>query len=175
MSLQKNSLRRSQSSTRIELARDLHDSLAQDLVAIGFKLDLLLACLPIRFRARAREIRFDVTDATKSVRQQLFLLRDIDSDYQQELEKLAKPLKLKIIGEITQLPSDSRRIVDELIRNAATHSKGHRITLEVSEHTIIVKDDGQGMRGVSEIVESLGGEISVTARSSGTKVEISLP
>ena len=83
--MQKNSQRRSQSSTRSELARDLHDSLAQELVAIGFQLDLLIAQLPHRYRSDAKVIRSAVTDATKSVRRELFSLLNIESDYQSEL------------------------------------------------------------------------------------------
>lgn len=175
MSLQRNSLQRSQSSTRIELARDLHNSLAQDLVAIGFKLDLFLSDLPVIYREAAREIRIDITEATKRVRQELFALRELDSDYHQELNTIAKPLHIEVIGEISKLNTQERRIIDELVRNAATHSKGHNITLEISEHSILVRDDGQGMRGISEIVEELGGQLLVTSQSTGTQVEIRLP
>ena len=175
MSLQRNSQKRSQSSTRVELARDLHDSLAQDLVAIGFKLDLFLSDLPISFRESAREIRIDITDATKRVRQELFALRELDSDYQLELTTIAKPLHIEVIGEISKLSGQERRIIDELVRNAATHSKGHNITLEIGDHSILVKDDGQGMHGISEIVEELGGQLHISSGSTGTQVEIRLP
>ena len=57
--------------------------------------------------------------------------------------------------EISKLNSQERRIIDELVRNAASHSKGHNITLEIGDHSILVKDDGQGMRGISEVVEYL--------------------
>ena len=103
MLLQKNSQRRLQSSTRVELARDLHDSLAQDLVAIGYQIDLLINDLPARYRANAREIREAVTAATKSVRRELFSLREIASDYQSELINRAAPLHLQINGEISSL------------------------------------------------------------------------
>ena len=99
MSLQRNSQRRFQSSTRIELARDLHDSLAQDLVAIGFKLDLLCAHVPASNRNEIRLIRQSVTAATKKVRKELFSLREKDSDYQQQLAESAAQLNLIIDGE----------------------------------------------------------------------------
>jgi len=175
MLLQKNSQRRSQSSTRVELARDLHDSLAQDLVAIGYQLDLLLNDLPLRYRANAREIRQAVTAATKSVRRELFALRDLTGDYQAELLNHAAPLNLQINGEISKLNPSTQRIVDELVKNAAQHSKGHNLKVDIAEKLIVVSDDGQGMLGVAESVENLGGQIFVSTNKSGTRIEIRLP
>jgi signal transduction histidine kinase len=175
MLLQKNSQRRSQSSTRSELARDLHDSLAQELVAIGFHLDLLIAHLPHRYRAEATQIRAAVTLATKEVRRELFALREIESDYQAELIKKAAPLSLQVTGNTSELTPTQRKIIDELIKNAADHSKGHHVHLVVESHLITVSDDGQGMRGVCELVDELGGTINVMSKKSGTKVEIRLP
>jgi len=175
MLLQKNSQRRSQSSTRSELARDLHDSLAQELVAIGFQLDLLIAQLPHRYRSDATVIRSAVTDATKSVRRELFSLRNIESDYQSELAKKAAPLSLQVTGDTSEFTPTQRKIVAELIKNAADHSKGHHVHLVVEPHLITVSDDGQGMRGVSELVDELGGTINVSTKKSGTTVEIRLP
>ncbi|MFM8621550.1 MAG: sensor histidine kinase [Candidatus Nanopelagicaceae bacterium] len=164
-----------QSSTRVELARDLHDSLAQDLVAIGFQLDLLINELPVRYRTDARDIREAVTMATKSVRCELFALREIAGDYQAELINHAAPLNLQINGEISKLNPSTKRVVDELVKNAAQHSKGHNLRVEVSEHLISVSDDGQGMHGISELVEALGGSLTVNTSKNGTRVEIRLP
>lgn len=175
MLLQRNSQRRLQSSTRVELARDLHDSLAQDLVAIGYQLDLLINDLPLRYRANAREIRQAVTDATKSVRRELFALRDLNSDYQAELTNHAVPLHLQINGEINRLNPSTQRLVDELVKNAAQHSKGHNLKVDITEKLIVVSDDGQGMLGIAESVENLGGEIFVSTTKSGTRIEIRLP
>lgn len=175
MLLQRNSQRRLQSSTRVELARDLHDSLAQDLVAIGYQLDLLISDLPLRYRANAREIRQAVTDATKSVRRELFALRDLNSDYQAELTNHAVPLHLQINGEINRLNPSTQRLVDELVKNAAQHSKGHNLKVDITEKLIVVSDDGQGMLGIAESVENLGGEIFVSTTKSGTRIEIRLP
>ena len=175
MSLQRNSQRRLQSSTRTELARDLHDSLAQELVAIGFQLDLLIAELPFKYRNTAREIRLQVTDATKEVRKELFSLRQKESDYQSKLSELAGDLSVQINGDAALLNPTTRRIVDELVRNAASHSKGRQIQVTIENKLITVSDDGQGFFGVNELVKSLGGQINVMSEATGTKVEIRLP
>ena len=175
MLLQKNSQRRLQSSTRTELARDLHDSLAQDLVAIGFQLDLLINSLPTQYRADAREIRLAVTDATNSVRRELFALRDIESDYQADLVSHACPLHLQVNGDVNRLSSIEKRILSEIVKNAADHSKGHNVIVNLKPHLISVQDDGQGIYGVSELVEEIGGEMKISSNRSGTRVEITLP
>ena len=175
MLLQKNSQRRSQSSTRIELARDLHDSLAQDLVSIAFKLDLLLSRIPIRFRKDLRAIRSDIGGATNRVRKELFALRSDTSGFKERLNIAAKPLELHLNGETNNLSLAQRRILDELVRNAADHSKGRTIYVEIGDSLISVSDDGQGMFGVAELVEEIGGTLEVSISSKGTKVEIGLP
>ena len=175
MSLQKNSQRRSQSSTRNELARDLHDSLAQDLVAIGYSLDLLIGELPAEFRSQTRNIRFAVSAALMRVRKELFALRSPDGEYFNQLSNSAEPLQLLVNGEISNLDTKRKRILDELVKNASAHSKGHVITVEISKQKITVKDDGQGLHGVSELVEELGGKLHIDSTRYGTKVEIDIP
>ena len=89
--------------------------------------------------------------------------------------KQANPLQLEVQGNVSSLTKSQRRIVDELVRNAANHSKGHQITVQISDCKIVVSDDGQGLYGISELVEELGGALSITSTSNGTKVEIDLP
>ena len=175
MLLQKNSLGRLQSSTRTELARDLHDSLAQDLVAIGFQLDLLLNSLPAQYRADARIIRLAVSEATNTVRRELFALRDLERDYQADLVKHASPLRLQVNGDVNSLGAAEKRILSEIVKNASTHSKGHKLVIDLNAHRICVQDDGQGMYGVSELVDEIGGEMKISCNKTGTKVEIELP
>ena len=167
--------RRSKSSTRVLLARDLHDSLAQDLVAIGFKLDLHLAQLPAKYRASAREIRFLVSESAQKVRRELFNLRDQNLDFQLRLETTAAPLPIKVSGNLQLLDATGERIVQELVRNAALHSKGRSINVEVTERSIKVSDDGQGLFGIAELVAASGGIMKVSCNQYGTSVEIEFP
>lgn len=169
---QKNLQRRLQSSTRINLARDLHDSLAQDLVAIGYKLDLLIADLPFNYLAKVREIRDLVTTATSQVRKELFALRATAEDPLDQINSSALPLALDIQGDLSTLDSRRLRIVNELVRNAASHSKGRNIRLEITEDYLIVSDDGVGLFGVSELADQLGARLEISSSKEGTKVEI---
>jgi len=169
---QKNLQRRLQSSTRINLARDLHDSLAQDLVAIGYKLDLLIADLPFNYRANVKEIRDLVTTATGQVRKELFALRATAEDPLDQINSSAMPLALDIQGDLSTLDSRRLRIVNELVRNAASHSKGRNIRIEITEDYLIVSDDGVGLFGVSELANQLGARLEISSSKEGTKVEI---
>jgi NarL family two-component system sensor histidine kinase LiaS len=59
------------------LARELHDGIAQDLVGVGYSLDLLLANpeTSIESRAQLRALRFTVTDLIDKVRREIYFLR----------------------------------------------------------------------------------------------------
>lgn len=131
--------------------------------------------MPLSYRGKIQTIRDDVSTATDRVRRELFKLREIENDYFAKLNSKAKPLELQVIGELNALSAIQRRIVDELVSNAALHSKGRTIKVEVSRARIVVSDDGQGFYGVAEMVEEIGGELRVVSNSQGTKVEIALP
>jgi NarL family two-component system sensor histidine kinase LiaS len=62
---------------RIRLAQQLHDGIAQDLVGVGYSLDLLLAApqTPIDTRIQLRTLRFMIADMVEKVRQEMFQLR----------------------------------------------------------------------------------------------------
>ena len=63
---------------RLELARDLHDGIAQDLVALGYELDLLLGATEstVESRREIRGLRFKVDGLISKVRHEMYALRD---------------------------------------------------------------------------------------------------
>jgi len=167
---------RSKSSTRVQLARDLHDSLAQDLVAIGYKLDLLIAKLPLRFRVEAREVRFLVSESTARVRRELFALRKRplpETEFISQIKEQAKPLSVEVIGDLYLLTDVQRRVVEELVRNAANHSKGRKVKVEVCRDRLRVSDDGQGLFGIKELLPD--GDLKISVSAEGMSVEVKLP
>ena len=58
---------------RIELAREIHDGIAQDLVALGYDLDLLLAnqSASPQSRIEIRTLRFKVDEMISKVRREM--------------------------------------------------------------------------------------------------------
>ena len=138
-------------------------------------MDRVISIMPNQYRSSLREVRFQVTDALKKVRKELFALRGESTDYLNQLTKLAEPMYLEVIGDVQNLDSKRQRVINELVRNAVAHSKGRRILIEVTDKTIVVSDDGVGLAGVSQIVDELDGQMQIESNRMGTKIKIQIP
>jgi len=186
-------------SQRLELARELHDGAAQDLVALGYELDLLLAATnshePVR--KGIRSVRFQVDELIAKVRREMYQLREANAESIQE--KLAN-VALQICGprlarlDLAEFAIASEKALEitamatELMRNSVRHSRGSEIEIELSQvenHTYLeVRDNGEGgatlessrlgLVGIRERTEQLGGIFSLLSDSSGTRVAITL-
>ena len=144
---------------RIGLARDLHDGIAQDLVALGYELDLLLGASEstVESRREIRVLRFKVDDLISKVRREMYELRDPQvTTFQDALSKLIQDIcgELQITQAISnfsipdshQLPL--KAIATELLRNAKFHSGASHIEVllkGVENRTyLVVSDNGAG-------------------------------
>ena len=184
---------------RLALARELHDGVAQDLVALGYELDLLLASADTQapLRKGIRSLRFQVDDLISKVRREMYQLREPSLESVQE--KLAD-VAIKICGsqlsrlEIAEFDIDPvigieiTAIATELMRNSVRHSRASEIEIHLSQvenHTYLeVRDNGKGgatlqssrlgLIGIKERTEQLGGAFSCVSTSSGTRVAITL-
>jgi len=184
---------------RLALARELHDGVAQDLVALGYELDLLLAAADTQapLRKAIRSLRFQVDDLISKVRREMYQLREPSLESVQE--KLAD-VAIKICGsqlsrlEIAEFDIDPvigieiTAIATELMRNSVRHSRASEIEIylsQVENHTYLeVRDNGKGgatlqssrlgLIGIKERTEQLGGAFSCVSTSSGTRVAITL-
>jgi signal transduction histidine kinase len=189
-------------SARIELARDLHDGIAQDLVALGYELDLLLGATEstVESRREIRGLRFKVDDLISKVRREMYALRDLKvTSFQDELEELIAEIcgDLEVTQTISQFSipssyqSELKAIATELLRNATVHSgashievllKGveNRTYLEVSDNGVggaQVNTSGLGrlgLVGVKERVEQLHGQMQIISSENGTCIKVVL-
>ena len=190
------------SPARIELARDLHDGIAQDLVALGYELDLLLGATEstVQSRREIRGLRFKVDELISKVRREMYALRDLKViSFQDELKELIAEIcgDLEVTQTISQFSipssyqSELKAIATELLRNARVHSgashievllKGveNRTYLEVSDNGVggaQVSTSGLGrlgLVGVKERVEQLHGQMQIISSENGTYIKVVL-
>ena len=187
-------------SERIKIAQELHDGIAQDLVALSYSLDLLLAApdTPSNTRIEIRSILFKVSTIINSVRAEIFNLRaevltSLEQSLQALLRELHSSIDLKISEKDCALPAHVQHellaISRELLRNTVKHSGASviEIHIEKSENGVryTYSDDGSGMNsstdfglglsGVQERSASLGGELVMTNTPSGITFSIAIP
>lgn len=185
---------------RIRIAQELHDGIAQDLVALSYSLDLLLAQpeTPAITRVELRNINFKVSEMIKSVRTEIFNLRTVSTQtisesLHQLLAQLGSEIEMSINQESYELSihveSELLAISRELLRNAVKHSGASVIEISIKKSkngfTYSFLDDGKGMdgpndsgfgiRGIQERCTSIESELLVISDKSGTQYLISIP
>ncbi len=187
---------------RIELARDLHDGIAQDLVALGYELDLLLGATEstLESRREIRALRFKIDDLIAKVRREMYALRDPEvTTFQEALRDLVEEIcgDLQVTQTISNFSipnsyqSDLKAIATELLRNAKAHSRASHIEVllkGVENRTYLeVSDNGVGgaqvntsslgrlgLVGVKERVEQLHGQLEIISTDNGTRIKVVL-
>ncbi|MEN9687606.1 MAG: hypothetical protein RL381_618 [Actinomycetota bacterium] len=186
------------SPERIRIAQELHDGIAQDLVAIGYSLDLALseAALNPSARARIRATRLTVDELMLKVRAEILNLRSIDrTPLHTQIESLVFNLcgdaEIELLLEDVHLSeliqSELIVMLTEILRNCSVHSRATRIELKlysINNRTCMevidngiggahVKEGHFGIRGLIERVNALGGSITIESID-GTRVAILL-
>jgi hypothetical protein len=185
-------------SERLNVARELHDGIAQDLVGIGYSLDLLLAepSLSNAARRQMRQTRLEVDSLITKVRRQMLSLRShAKTSLSERIHQLAHSILTEISYTITleevAISTDQIEelliITTEILRNAAQHSRAthvainlypvnNRTCLEISDDGIggaRVKDEHFGLTGVMERVQNLQGSITIDSNE-GTRIALLL-
>jgi signal transduction histidine kinase len=184
------------STERVSVARELHDGIAQDLVGIGYSLDLLLAdsSLSNATRSQLRNTRLEIDTLLAKVRSEILRLRQPDSSpLATRLERVITESGLR---EIISFSSENVYLTDgqasecvaiatEILRNIESHAGAthvvinlypvnNRTCLEISDNGIggaRMQTGHFGLQGIVERVENLGGSITIESLE-GTRIAI---
>jgi len=150
---------------RVSLAQELHDGIAQDLVALGFSIDALIAGEKSpETKGALRHIRFTITDLIEKVRRDIHALRTNT----EPMDTLSD----------TNVTYELQRVFLEILRNVQMHSQASMLTLEVRDNGIggaQEKLGSFGLAGIQERTQKLNGEIHIDSNEEGTKIRIQIP
>ena len=185
---------------RIKIAQELHDGIAQELVALSYSLDLLLAAAdtPAATRVELRNLIFSVSGMIARVREEIFNLRSdnsgsLESSLRTLLADSHSAVELKLELENCKhsevIEEQILAISRELLRNSIKHSGASviEITIQKSQNgsTYSYRDNGKGIdpltpsgygtRGIKERCTSIESELTVTSNELGTNYLISIP
>ena len=185
---------------RVKIAQELHDGIAQDLVALSYSLDLLLAAAdtPAATRVELRNLIFSVSGMIARVREEIFNLRSdnsgsLESSLRTLLADSHSAVELKLELENCKhsevIEEQILAISRELLRNSIKHSGASviEITIQKSQNgsTYSYRDNGKGIdpltpsgygtRGIKERCTSIESELTVTSNELGTNYFISIP
>ena len=158
----------SKRAVRLELARRLHDGPAQELIALGYKLDAVIGSpdLSPKHRKSIREARLDLISLTQTLRDELYLLEQITlPDALAEVKVLLS--KIEVVSSIEDIDLESRtesvlaQIFLEIARNCAHHAKASRLW--------IIHSRAKGI-DVFKIGNDGGQKISLKSKSLGLKL-----
>jgi len=150
---------------RVTLAQELHDGIAQELVALGFSIDQAISqSQEPEVKSSLRAIRFTTTDLIEKLRTQMHQLR---SD-----EPLAdESLSVDTMHELL-------RIVQEILRNIEKHAEADMVKIEIQDDGkggVMQKESSFGIRGLQERVAKINGEIHIDSTPAGTTIGVTIP
>lgn len=165
---------KAQEEERKRIARELHDSSAQNLIALLHQLDNLLTDktkLPVKeakalwgfyeqIRDTLQEVRRFSRDLRPSILDDLGLLPALEWVTEDLKNTYWVDVDLKVVGVERRLFPETElllfRIVQEALRNIAKHAKASRADVEIkfdeNKITVTISDDGKGF----EPPENLG-------------------
>ncbi|NIA25831.1 MAG: GAF domain-containing protein [Gammaproteobacteria bacterium] len=178
---------------RQRIARDLHDSIIQDLFAVGLSLQALTAKLPDEeMRTSLEEAASHLDASITSLRRLIFDLRpptlgarNLKDELSELLGRLAVPYEASIgigvTGPVDDLPAeiveDTLQIIREAVSNALRHSGADVVSVSVSRGidrlVLAVFDRGKGF-DLDTVTRGMGlDNIQSRAEAAGGEAEIS--
>jgi len=184
---------------RLRIAQDLHDGIAQDLVALGYQFDLLLARpeTSADVRSGLRTARFRIDELITKVRREIFNLRQLDEhSLSKRINDSGREICGNLLGtcEVDEVSGtldqeeDIYMIACELLRNSKKHSGASVIEISLSQNQnriyLEIADNGNGgaemknkrfgLKGVEEKVAAANGVFKLISNQEGTRAQVTL-
>ena len=184
---------------RRRLARDLHDGVQGRLVLLALQAGRLAADpTAATTRSQATEIRAGLETAIAELRRlvhgvmpALLIERGLSAATEELVDGTPIPtmLELRCSGALPPpVESAGYFVVAEALTNAVKYSRAHQLTVRLSrsDHHLVVEvcddgvggasEDGPGLRGLNDRVESLGGRLLLhSPPGGGTRIMAELP
>ena len=187
---------------RHRLAREIHDSIAQDLASLAYLVDDVRQDADPQTAARLTAVGGHVRRLVKELRLRLFDLRAgvsdteslgnaVSSYLQQVRAQTGLTVQLTLDEGQRRLPTSVEvevlRILQEAVTNVRRHAQARRVQVELSVHPpharLVVEDDGRGMQsarpdslgltGMAERAARIGARLAVvSAPAGGTRVSL---
>jgi two-component system sensor histidine kinase DesK len=176
---------------RLRLARDLHDELGQTLSTVVLQSELVSLELPSDTAESTRRRLYQVMESARGALQSM---RELVTGFRQPTlsQEVASAgatleaagIRCELASSPLELPQTTEAALAWAVREGATnvlrHSKASRCTIKIATQdghvrlTVLddgrgseVSDPGQGLRGVRERIEPLGGRLSTEALAGG--------
>ena len=150
---------------RVVLAQELHDGIAQDLVGLGYSIDLLISSnQQAETKDSLRQVRFAITELIDKVRLEIHHLRtsaDLLSD-----------------GQENDMRYELLRVMSEILRNVSDHAHASHLSIQITDNGIggaVNKEGSYGLIGIQERIARLNGDIHIDSTELGTKISIGIP
>ena len=153
------------SDQRENLAQELHDGIAQDLVGLGFSIDSLISTTEVlETKDSLRKVRFAITELIDKVRLEIHHLRTSS----------------ELISDTTEVEMNYEllRVLSEVLRNVSEHAHASHLSIQIADNGIggaQSKEGSFGIVGIQERIAMLGGDITIDSSERGTKISIELP
>jgi two-component system sensor histidine kinase DesK len=183
---------------RSRIAADLHDILGHSLTVVTVKAELAQRLLDVdldRARAELRDLEVLARDALADVRATALGVRGISlpGEIAAAREALAAAnVEADLPGAADQVPTRLRELFAWTIREAVTnivrHSRAEHAEVRLGPSSVEILDDGpgvaqdaapdgQGLRGLRDRAEALGGHLTVGRRADrqGFRVRVEVP
>lgn len=179
---------------RLGLARRLHETLAQDLASIGYRLDAVIAdTISAELRAEIREIRLSVMQVAQSFRDEIYQTRmhtrsELIAFISQHLEDAKFAGDFEYPNLRRDVESRLNEALMEIVRNSIKHAKATRVYLrhQLNEQALIIeigddgignvaiRKDGFGLFSIDELLKQITSEYHCTSDEKGTHFQISI-